>query len=339
MEQTVTTAIAQTRTSLTERQALSPECQQKVRAICQTYQSYEDFNKRNNPDTDVLFASDERKAIMDNYSTLAMLDAALGDNTASRWLVTLLANLNKFSGSKNMDDGQTENLARLIAQEYSDMKYSVMLLFFYRFKCGYFGKFWGKVDPIVITCALKDFAEECEAKRQAYLNEEYLTRNQAEENLRQKIYRYWPEFLRELCGLILDNEVKNIVNDIYIDTIFVSDKTLLLSVTQEQYKLLEKEYYDAFASMFRKYFPAMSVCYRFRPQKSEQDVVVEDSRKVRKKSQVLSETEAGCHSAHVVIDNTYNLDKDSIVNMRDAFRKRYKCWPEDYLAKHENNKQ
>ena len=120
---------------------------------------------------------------MEGYSTLGMLDSAFGPESASSWLVTALANLNKFTGSKNMDDEQTKKLALLLAQEYKNMKYSVMQLFFYRFKCGHFGKFYGKVDPMVITCALKDFAEECEAKRQEYLSEEYLARRQNEENL------------------------------------------------------------------------------------------------------------------------------------------------------------
>ena len=300
-----------------------------------SYQSYENFNVEVNPDTQVLFASDERKSIIEGYSTLGMLDSAFGPESASSWLVTALANLNKFAGSKNMDDEQTKKLALLLAQEYKDMKYSVMQLFFYRFKCGHFGKFYGKVDPMVITCALKDFAEECEAKRQDYLNEEYLARRQNEENLRQSVYRQWPEFLHEFCSLFPEKETKKTVSDVYIDTIFVLDRLIQLSVTKEQYELLEKENIDAFASTFRKHFPHMSVRYRLRPQKSVQEDIVDDSGKVRNKIQVVSEIEAGCHSAHAVIDNIYNLDKDGIASMRDAFRKRYKCWPEEYLEKHE----
>ena len=249
---------------------------------------------------------------MEGYSTLGMLDFAFGPESASSWLVTALANLNKFTGSKNMDDEQTKKLALLLAQEYKNMKYSVMQMFFYRFKCGHFGKFYGKVDPMVITCALKDFAEECEAKRQEYLNEEYFVRRQNEENLRQSVYRLWPEFLREFCSFLPEKEIKNIVSDICIDTIFVSGRLIQLSVTKEQYELLEKENINAFASIFRKYFPNMSVRYKLRPQKSLQDNVVEESGKVRKKNQVLSETEAGCRSAHAVIDNIYKMDINGV---------------------------
>ena len=75
---------------------------------------------------------------------------------------------------------------------------------------------------------------------------------------------------------------------------------------------MEKENINAFASIFRKYFPNMSVRYKLRPQKSLQDNVVEESGKVRKKNQVLSETEAGCRSAHAVIDNIYKMDINGV---------------------------
>lgn len=302
------------------------------------YQSYEKFNSEVNPDTQIIFASDERKTIMAGYSTLSMLDLAFGPNSASAWLVTSLANLNKFAGSKNMDDEQTQKLALLLAHEYKDMKYSVMQLFFYRFKCGYFGKFYGKVDPMVVTCALKDFAVECEAKRKEYLNKEYLARRQNEENLRQSVYHQWPEFLREFCSLFPEKEKKNIVNDVYIDTIFVSDRLIQMSVTKEQYELLEIENINVFSSIFRKHFPNMSVRYRLRPQKARQDTVVETAGPVRKKPQIIYEANDGCRSAHAIVDNIYKFDDNCVASMRDAFRKRYKYWPEVYLAKYENKK-
>ena len=135
---------------------------------------------------------------MNDYSTLALLDKAYGSGAASSWLVPAIANLNIFTGSKNMNDDQTEKLATLIAQEYKDMKYSVMQLFFYRFKCGHFGKFYGKVDPMVIICALKDFAEECEQKREEYQTEEYLNKVDDEDTFRKDVYRYWYNLCQEL---------------------------------------------------------------------------------------------------------------------------------------------
>ena len=252
MEQTIQTAIALAKTSLTGRQALSPECQQKIREICQTYRSYEDFNIQNNPDTDILFASDERKAIMDDYSTLAMLDAALGNNTSSRWLVTLLASLNKFSGSKNMDDSQTESLARLIAREYSDMKYSVMMLFFYKFKIGHFGKFWGKVDPMVITCALKDFKNEIYMKRQELLTEGYMNKVDEEDKYREAVYKNWYNLCQELFSSVEAKDIDDL-SSVDVKKIYVEEKCLEISLSKHQYELLKVTYNDLFSALKNRY--------------------------------------------------------------------------------------
>lgn len=281
-------------------------------------------------------ASDVRDSIMGDYATLDDINVAYKNNNAgAMWLVAAVENINEFCSSKSMTNEQIEDIAYMIAKEYKNMKHSQLQLFFYRFKCGYFGKFYGKIDPMVITCALKDFADECEQQRQEYLNEEYLVRKQAEDNLRQAVWHQWPIFLRELRNLIPDKTTKDIVGDVYIDTLNISSQFIQLSVTKEQYTLLEKVYFDSFKTMFHKHFPNMSVCYKLRHQKLDKEVVVEQSVKIRKQSQAVSEIEAGCHSAHAVIDNIYNLDKDGIANMRDAFRKRYKCWPEEYLEKHE----
>ena len=98
------------------------------------------------PDRQVDFAVNEKNTIMSDYSTLDMLNMAYGKRSSAEWLTIHLAELNIFSGSKQMDNEQTKSLSKILAQEYKDVKYSVMMLFFYKFKCGYFGRFWGKVE-------------------------------------------------------------------------------------------------------------------------------------------------------------------------------------------------
>ena len=320
MEQTITTAIALAKTSLTERRELSPECQQKLNAICQTYQSYEDFNLQNNPDTDVLYASDERKAIMEDYSTLAMLDMALGDNTASRWLVTLLANLNKFSGSKNMDDGQTENLARLIAQEYGDMKYSVMLLFFYRFKCGYFGKFWGKVDPIVITCALKDFKEEIFRKQQEYINLEYKEKEARIKQKREDDRQRWRDCQTALCQAAIGDEMRKVFQNIVYEDLYENDTVLIQQVLPEEYAMIEKRFIQVFSPVIRRFYPNVKLNYRMR--KPEPPKVDKEKEKLQKQ---ISET---LNSARRLITNELGWDKDTIETAKYGFKLKYKLSPD-----------
>lgn len=173
MVQTITTAIAAEKTSSTAQSALSENSEAKVRKLCQTFQRCEDFCQQVNPNTQIVYGSDERKTIMGNYATLEQLDLAFGEGAASSWLLIAIADLNVFSGSKKMDDAQMKSLASLIAQRYSHLKYSVLQLFFYKFKSGDFGKFYGKMDPMVVTCALKDFTSYVDTKTSEYLVESW----------------------------------------------------------------------------------------------------------------------------------------------------------------------
>lgn len=284
-----------------------------------------------NPDTQLSCASDERKTIMGNYATLDMLDKAYGSGSASSWLVPAIANLNTFTGSKNMTNDQTEKLAILLAQEYKDMKYSVMQLFFYRFKCGHFGKFYGKVDPMVITCALKDFAIECEQKRQEYLNEEYEARKKEEDDFRQDVYRKWYEFSNEFKEHIVEVD-KKVLDDIYIEKIYFADKCILLSVTKNQYDLLEDIYYRLYFQIYQKYFPDLIIYYHIKPLPDDKHIPFVKS---RKPLLTVSEEENAISSAHAVIDNIYKLDEFSISKQREVFKKRYGSFPEEFLAKNE----
>ena len=109
MVQTLTTAIAAAKTSSTAQSELWENCKAKARKLSLTYQSFNDFATQNNPDTQVLFGSDERKSIMDDYSTLEQIDLAFGEGKAASWLLIAITDLNTFSGSKKMDDSQMKS--------------------------------------------------------------------------------------------------------------------------------------------------------------------------------------------------------------------------------------
>lgn len=76
------------------------------------------------------------------------------------WLIAQLYDLCEYTGAKKMDVHQATMLAEVIAQEYGYLKVSELLLFFFRFKTGSYGRFYGAVDPLVITSALKEFMKE-----------------------------------------------------------------------------------------------------------------------------------------------------------------------------------
>lgn len=210
----------------------------------------------------MLFADDVRKTIMGNYSTLNTLDMALGNNSAAKWLVLHINDLNKFSGSKNMDEGQAESLAYLLARKYKDVKYSVLMLFFYKFKCGDFGKFYGKVDPMIITCALKDFVKECEAKRQEYLNEEYEEHKKEEQQwqeLQNRAKGHWYRCQKSLIEDCPDDEGKELFDRIEFFGFYENTRTLILSANDSDYEIIESHYFDFFKQAIIKSFPKIRV--------------------------------------------------------------------------------
>lgn len=101
---------------------------------------------------------DEARCLFAPYPTLAEINASEGIGASAAWIVTQLFSLSEFCGVKEkMSDYQMEQLARLIAREYFDMKISELMLFFDRFKCGVYGRFYGSVDPMVLTTALRQF--------------------------------------------------------------------------------------------------------------------------------------------------------------------------------------
>ena len=118
------------------------------------------FLDKVNPSTQTAFAANPSKAVMGDYPTLTDLKSAYGKNFAAIWLVPQIDNLTLFTGAKNITEQQHEELAKIIATEYSYLKITELLLFFHRFKSGHYGRFYGSVDPMVITCALRDFIKE-----------------------------------------------------------------------------------------------------------------------------------------------------------------------------------
>ena len=53
-----------------------------------------------------------------------------------------------------------EDLAYLIVCGYHWLKVTEVMLFFWWFKSGRYGKFYGAVDPMVITTALREFVKD-----------------------------------------------------------------------------------------------------------------------------------------------------------------------------------
>lgn len=125
------------------------------------YGSRDDFLKTYNPSYQMQKCSNAEDCMFGDYPTLSELRTAYGDNVPKMWLLPQLYDLSEYCGVKDKLEGTPlEETAFVIATEYYYMKVTELMLFFHRFKAGRYGRFYGNVDPLVITTSLREFNRE-----------------------------------------------------------------------------------------------------------------------------------------------------------------------------------
>ena len=142
-------------------QQLSPDVLQKTMLVRQNYGSRSEFITKLNPSTQLAVGRMGDQAHFDGSPSLAILRKTYGEGFPTTWLLPQIFDLVVYSNSKGtLNEQQAEFLAEAIAQEYFFLTSSELLLFFYRFKLGKYGHFYGTVDPMRITQALNEFCDE-----------------------------------------------------------------------------------------------------------------------------------------------------------------------------------
>ena len=139
---------------------LSKNLRLRGEIVVKRFGNTEAFKAKVNPDTQVSFGKNSFAAVMGDYPTLKDLDIAYGTDFSAEWMIPHLFSITIYTGAKNLTGIQLKELARVISAEYCYLKVTELLLFFYRFKSGHYEKFYGSVDPMVITCALREFMQE-----------------------------------------------------------------------------------------------------------------------------------------------------------------------------------
>ncbi len=135
--------------------------------ILSKYGDRNQFLSRVNPSAQIPFARVPEKAVTGDYPTLMDINGAYGKDFDVEWLVVQVNDMATFTGARNLSEYQQEQLARTIAVAYPGLKITELLLFFHRFKTGRYGRFYGSVDPMVVTTALRDFIRERDGLRDA----------------------------------------------------------------------------------------------------------------------------------------------------------------------------
>lgn len=139
---------------LTSRRELST----KGAALIQRYGEFAQFATAFNPSIQIQCARNPERSFMGEAPTLASLGQAYYEDQVNAWIMIQLEDLCLYAGVKEkMNMSQLETVAEIIRTEYYYLKASELLLFFFKFKAGEFGKFYGITDPLVITSALIEF--------------------------------------------------------------------------------------------------------------------------------------------------------------------------------------
>ena len=144
---------------------------QKINSqLTERFGSVEVFLERFNPSFQMEICGDSNDCYFGEYPTLTEIRKNYGDKVPTSWLIPQLYNLSEYCGVKEKLEGAPlKETAFVIATEFYYLKISEIMLFFHRFKTGRYGRFYGNVDPLVITTSLRDFIVE---RNNAYMKKE-----------------------------------------------------------------------------------------------------------------------------------------------------------------------
>lgn len=131
---------------------------EKTYSVIRRYGDGESFAKTFSPSLQIVCAKNLERSFMGDAPTLALLGQTYPDDQVNTWIIAHLMDLYKFTGVREKPSfSQVLELAGIIRTEYYYFKASELLLFFFKFKSGEYGIFYGVVDPMVIMAALNDF--------------------------------------------------------------------------------------------------------------------------------------------------------------------------------------
>lgn len=180
---------------LEKRQTSSTPCCPRSRLITAKYgNTGKDFLLAFTPRRQSALYSNIDDCYFGDYPTLVELNRTYTPQTAQAWIIPQLTDLSEYCGAKEkFTTNQLRQCSEIIASDYYYLKVSELMLFFARFKRCCYGRFYGTVDPLIITEALKEF---CRERNIAYCEQ---ARKEREQNLKEsrKNACTWEEYLRQ----------------------------------------------------------------------------------------------------------------------------------------------
>lgn len=172
----------------------SQDLERKTQLVKAKYGDLDNCLQIFNPDNQATLANRHNDSwITADVPTLALLNQTYGKTASVQWLVVQIYNLSEFCGCKDkLSTAQIHELSRIIDTSYYHLKLTELMMFFFNFKMGKYGKFYGAVDPMVITCALREFMDERNSRIDQVENE----RRRKQEEKEKKNAVSYEEYLK-----------------------------------------------------------------------------------------------------------------------------------------------
>lgn len=156
--QTLTQILTTARVTTTSNAASSSKSPQHAPALQTRYGDAAALLATFNPDEQYALATRPEQAYTGQALTLAAVSRDYGENVAEAWLEIQVHDLAKFAGVRDkLTNQQSRATAKAILATSHYLNLNELLLFFFKFKAGEYGRFYGQIDPLVITNALQDF--------------------------------------------------------------------------------------------------------------------------------------------------------------------------------------
>ena len=119
-----------------------------------------DFLDKFSSEHNISFTGDRYKCTTGDYPTLYEITNSLGEDVSVEWLARQFIDLSEYSNVQHkLTTGQVYQMSRIINKYYGYLKITEIMLFIADFEAGKITKFFGNVDPLEITNALKEFVE------------------------------------------------------------------------------------------------------------------------------------------------------------------------------------
>lgn len=125
------------------------------------YPTLKSFMADNSPSRQLELCHYPERCVFGSSPTLSKLNMAYGKFSAEKWLSPQIVEISLIMGLKESATAeQVRFTVSAIAMLYPWLKTDELMLFFFRFKAGYYEQFYSRFDPQILLRSLKMFMED-----------------------------------------------------------------------------------------------------------------------------------------------------------------------------------